>query len=337
MNYSTPAISVLMTLFNAEAYLGASIESIQLQTFQDWEFIIVDDASTDRSLAIAESYAEKDSRIKIIRNAINKGQTRCLNQGLAEARGAWIARQDADDISHPERFEKQWQYIQKKPELALLGTNGLLINDRDKVIGFLDVPLTHELITWSMALKNPFLHTSVMFRTEVVRSLGGYDEHYQIAQDYDLWARIIQQYHAANLSERLISYRHLESSLSKSGKNKAFEEAHKISQREEYNSFGRKLQVTERLLLQDFREGLEGKQQVAFLKLYKNLQTSFCPTSKKITNDQQRLEAVHHLQRAGSQHQTRYGQLKEVMAAFLAAPLYTMQWLKSRFLNQNSE
>lgn len=333
MTCSLPSISVLMTVFNAEAYLAASIESIQWQTFKDWEFIIVDDASTDSSLVIAESYAEKDSRIKIIRNSVNKGQTRCLNQGLALARGEWIARQDADDLSHRERFEKQWQCIQQEPGLALLGTSGVLIDHNGKVIGLLDVPLTQELITWSLAIKNPFLHTSVMFRTEVVRSLGGYDEHYQIAQDYDLWTRMIRQYRVANLPERLISYRHLESSLSKAGKNKAFQEAHQIAQREEQNSFGRDLQPEERSLLQNFREGAEVKQQAAFLKLYKNLQPSFPSASKKITDDQQRLEAGHHLQRAGSKNQNRYGQLREVMAAFLAAPLYTVQWLKSRFLN----
>lgn len=322
MNHSLPAISVLMTVFNAEAYLADSIETIQRQTFKDWEFIIVDDASTDHSVTIAESYAEKDPRIKIIRNAINKGQTHCLNQGLVEARAIWIARQDADDLSHPERFEKQWQRIQQEPGLALLGTSGVLIDRSGKVIGLLDVPLTQELITWSVAIKNPFLHTAVMFRTEIARSLGGYDEHYQIAQDYDLWTRMIRQYRVANLSERLVGYRHLESSLSKSGKNKAFQEAHGISQREEQNSFGRKLLPDERSLIQAFREGAEMKQQAAFLQLCKDLQPSFSSASKKITADQQRLEAVYHLQRAGSKNQNRYDQLRELMAAFLAAPLH---------------
>ena len=385
-----------MTVFNAEAYLAASIESIQQQTFKDWEFIIVDDASTDHSLLIAESYAGKDSRIKIIRNAVNKGQTRCLNQGFALAHGGWIARQDADDISHPERFEKQWQRIQQEPALALLGTCGVMIDHADKVVGLLDVPLTHELIVWSAAIQNPFLHTSAMFRTEIVRSLCGYDEHYQIVQDYDLWTRIIRQnlsskstdtanngvapvlasstpcssqafnsltparlaptglpsavdpaaatphvlatlktgsqYRVANLPERLISYRHLETSLSKSGKKRTFQEALQIAQREEKNSFGRNLQPEERLLIQSFRERSDIKQQAAFLQLCKKLQYSFPLTSQQITADQQRLEAAYHLQRAGSKNQNRYDQLREVMTAFLVAPLYTLQWLKNRFL-----
>ena len=235
-DFTNPVITVLMTVFNAEPYLAASIESIRRQTFIDWEFILVDDASTDRSLMIAESYAKKDPRIKIIRNVVNKGQTRCLNQGLTEACGILIARQDADDLSHPKRFEKQWKRFQEEPELALLGTCGVMINEVGSRVGLLDVPLTHELIAWSAAIKNPFLHTSVMFRTEVSQFLGSYDEYYQIAQDYDLWTRIIRKYRVANLPERLIRYRHLESSLSKLGRSQAFEEANKISIREEKNS-----------------------------------------------------------------------------------------------------
>lgn len=333
MKYPTePAISILMTVFNAEAYLAASIESIQQQAFKDWEFIIVDDASTDCSLAIAESYAEKDPRIKITRNAVNKGQTRCLNQGLAKACGTWIARQDADDISHPERLEKQWQRIQQEPALALLGTCGVMINCADRIVGILDVPLTHELITWSAAIQNPFLHTSVMFRAEVVRLLGGYDERYQIAQDYDLWTRIMRDYHVANLPERLVGYRHLEASLSKSGASRMFEEAAQIGEREEENSFGRKLQLEERLLIRVFREGGDVKQQTAFVTLLKKLQSSLSSRSQKIAADQQRLNAVYHLESAGSKNQNCFGQLREVMGAFLAAPAYTVRWLKSRFL-----
>ncbi|MBM3856795.1 MAG: glycosyltransferase [Verrucomicrobia bacterium] len=322
-----PAITILMTVFNAESYLAVSIESIQRQTFSDWEFIIVDDASTDRSLAIAESYAEKDLRIKIIRNAINKGQTRCLNQGLVEARGSLVARQDADDLSHLQRLEKQWKRFQQEPTLVLLGTCGLMINQEDDLIGILDKPLTHEVICWSAAIANPFLHTSVMFRADVVRALGDYDEDYQIAQDYDLWARIMGRYRVANLPERLISYRHLESSLSKSGKNKAFQEAQAIAMREEKNSFGRELKPQERCLIQAFREG-ESVNQQEFMRVFKNLQSSFTSASQ---NDRRRLRAIYYLQGAGSKKQSRYDQLRGVMAACLAAPFYTFQWLQSRF------
>lgn len=327
-----PAISVLMTVFNAQEYLAASIESIQQQTFKNWEFIIVDDASTDSSLGIAESYAEKDSRIKIIRNAVNKGQTPCLNQGLAEARGALIARQDADDLSSSKRFEKQWQRFQEEPALALLGTCGVMINQNNKIVGILDMPLTHELIAWSAAIRNPFLHTAVMFRADVVRDLGCYDEHYQIAQDYELWTRIMRSHRVANLPARLIAYRHLEFSLSKLGKEKAFQEAHRVAQREEKNSFGRELQPQERSLLEAFREGAEVKQQADFWKLYKKLQRDLFLTSQKKIADQHCLEAQYHLQCAGAKKQNCFTACNEMIAAFLTAPRYTVQWLKNRFL-----
>ncbi len=319
-----------MTVFNAEAYLASSIESIQRQTCTDWEFIIVDDASTDASLAIAESHAGKDIRIKVIRNALNKGQTRCLNQGMAKARGILIARQDADDLSHPERLEKQWQRFQQEAALALLGTCGGMINQEKKLVGILDKPLSHEVITWSAPMMNPFLHTSVMFRADVVRSLGGYDEHYEIAQDYDLWTRIMRYHRVANLAQRLISYRHLDSSLSKSGKNKAFHEAHKIAVREERKSFGRELQPHERSLIQSFREG-ECENQYKLLQLYKILQYSL---PSHVHADLRRLEAIYHLQGAGGKNQNWHHQLRGLLAAFSAAPCYTLDWLRNRFLKQ---
>ena len=330
MNYSRPpAISILMTVFNAEPYLGFAIDSIERQTFEDWEFIIVDDASTDRSLAIAEAYAKKDPRIKIIRNAINKGQTRCLNQGLSEARGAWIARQDADDLSHPARLQRQWKRVQEEPTLVLLGTSGSMIDKMGKLIGLLDMPLTHDLIRWSAPIKNPFLHTSVMFRTDIAQSLGGYDERYHIAQDYDLWTRMIRNHRVANLSERLISYRHLDSSLSKLGAMKTFAEANEIAIREEKYSFAQELKPEERLLLQNFREG-KSVHWEELLQFCKNFQKPFPLIAQ---NDRQRLEVVYRLQCAGSKNQNRYDQLRAITQAFLTSPLYTLQWIGSRLFD----
>jgi glycosyltransferase involved in cell wall biosynthesis len=120
-----PLVTVLMTVYNAGRYLDAAIASIAAQTFRDWEFVIVDDASTDGSPEVAEAWAKRDSRIRVIRNAVNKGQTPCLNQGLREARGRWIARQDADDLSLPERLERQ---LAAADGFALLGTNGWIID-----------------------------------------------------------------------------------------------------------------------------------------------------------------------------------------------------------------
>ena len=330
-----PCISVLMTVFNAESYLAASIESILKQTFTDWEFLIVDDASTDRSVEIAENYAAKDHRIRIVRNDHNKGQTACLNQGLKEARGRWIARQDADDLSHPLRFEKQFQRIQEEPLLVLLGTSGLIIDRDDHLIGLLDPPLTQELIVWSMPFLNPFLHTAVLFNTEVVRALGGYDEQYRIAQDYDLWTRIIDAgYPAVNLPERLVSYRHLESSLSKVGQSKAFEEAGVISHRLEKKAFGRSLNQGEQQLLASFRCGLKATERKLFWKLYYSLQSSLARKKAEVMADRARLTAIYHLKIAGCCAGHWVAITQEVVAACIAKPRFVLVWLYQRLASQ---
>ena len=119
-NPAGPSVTVLMTMFNAAAHLRASVGSVLSQTFGDFEFVIVDDGSRDDSAAIVESY--RDARIRLVRNERNKGQTPCLNQGLALARGAWVARQDADDISLPRRLERQVEKALETFERAIAGS-----------------------------------------------------------------------------------------------------------------------------------------------------------------------------------------------------------------------
>ncbi|MGB7839360.1 MAG: glycosyltransferase family A protein, partial [Terrimicrobiaceae bacterium] len=166
---SEPVISVLTTVFNAGRFFEPAIRSILSQTFRNFEFLIVDDASTDGSAEVAEAWAGKDPRIRVIRNAENIGQTACLNQGLQLARGRWIARQDADDLAHPLRLSKQHQFLSIQPSVVLLGTNGRIIDGQDRLTGLLDAPLSQQAITWTSPFLNPFMHTSVMFRADVIR------------------------------------------------------------------------------------------------------------------------------------------------------------------------
>ncbi|GAB4180001.1 MAG: hypothetical protein Fur0032_20830 [Terrimicrobiaceae bacterium] len=227
-----PAISVLMPCYNAGPFLAASIASIVRQSFRDWEMLIVDDASTDGSLEIARDWARKDTRIRVLENASNKGQTRCLNQGLRECRGRWVARQDADDLSHPFRLARQFEILSSKQNIVLLGTAGRMIDSRNRLVGLLDVPNSPPCIRLAMRFLNPILHTAAAFdRSLVLTEFGGYDESFHIAQDYDLWQRIVEKYQAANLSARLVSYRHLPASLSKAGSSTAFEEASRVAAR----------------------------------------------------------------------------------------------------------
>ena len=327
---SEPVVSVLMTVFNAGRFLDPSIRSILNQTFRDFEFLIIDDASTDGSAEIAEAWAGKDPRICFIRNADNQGQTTCLNQGLRLARGRWIARQDADDLAHSSRLAKQHQFTKIRPEIVLLGSNGRIIDERDRLTGLLDAPLSHEAITWTSPFLNPFMHTSVMFRTEVIRDqFGGYNEAYRIAQDYELWTRVIAEHQGANLPERLVSYRHLTTSLSKSGRSVAFAEAAKVSQREARRVFGRNLTESEASLVASFREGLDAGDREAFWRFYDDLLSN----RNARADDLPRTVAMHHLKAAGAlSSKALRPAVAEILTALRTDFGATLRWLATRFL-----
>ena len=141
----------------------------------------------------------------------------------------------------------------------------------DRLAGLLDAPLSQQGITWTSPFLNPFMHTSVMFRTDVIRDqFGGYNEDYRIAQDYELWTRVIATHQGANLPQRLVCYRHLPTSLSKSEKNVAFAEAAQVSAREAKRIFGHDLSGRETGLVAAFREGLDPGNRQAFWQLYGN-------------------------------------------------------------------
>ncbi len=328
---SEPAVTVLMTVYNAGRFLEPSIRSILRQTFQDFEFLIVDDCSTDGSGEVAESWASKDARIKIVRNANNRGQTECLNLGLGLARGRWIARHDADDLAHPTRLVLQSRFTQSAPEIVLLGSNGRIINEQDKLVGLLDAPLSQEGITWTAPFLNPFMHTSVMFRTDVIRDeFGGYDASYRVAQDYELWTRVISRHRSANLPQRLICYRHLATSMSKVWREQAFAEATQVANREARRIFGRDLGRAEAQLIARFREGLVASDRAAFWKLYHELLTGRDSRS----GDMRRTVATHHLKAAGAlSSPSPHLALAEILVALKTAPTATLSWLATRYLN----
>jgi Glycosyl transferase family 2 len=203
---SEPAVSVLMAMYNAAAHLRAAVTSVLAQTFTNFEFVIVDDGSTDDSAAIVEGF--DDPRIRLIRNAENKGQTACLNQGLVLARGEWIARQDADDLSDPGRLARQMACLQAHPKTVLLGSAGRQIDGDGRALGEVRLPVEPWEIRWLNFFDNSFLHSAVIFRTAVVRDgFGGYDERYRCSQDYALWSQLARQWPVANLPESLIALR----------------------------------------------------------------------------------------------------------------------------------
>jgi len=204
-----PEISVIMSVYNTPpAFLEASISSILSQSFEDFEFIVVDDASSDDDVKrVLDVYAVKDARLKVLRNRENLGLTRSLNRALQIARGRYVARQDSDDVSLPDRLEKQVLFMRHRPDIVLLGTRGYIIDEDDRIIGRWEPALVPSLIRKKLLRGNQFLHTSVMFRRKTVLELGGYDESFRYSQDYDLWIRLLRRHNAANLPDYLVKHR----------------------------------------------------------------------------------------------------------------------------------
>lgn len=311
-----------MTVYNAGRFLDPSIRSITNQVFRDWEFVIVDDGSSDGSIEVLKKWAAVEPRIRLILNTNNKGQTPCLNQGLREARGHWIARQDADDLSHPLRLTRQHERIVMDSDLVLLGTCGRIIDENDRLVGLLDSPTSGAGIEWWSPFLNPFVHTSVMFRKDVIEEIGSYNESFHIAQDYDLWTRVAAQWPTTNLSERLVCYRHLGSSLSKTGKNLAFAEADQVSAREASKVFKTSPSQEVLALLSAFRAGLTKENHKNFWRFYDSELDFRSPQLKQDA-------AIHRLKSAGSVGGFRG--VSDVFQAFRCDFATTFFWLKERY------
>lgn len=207
-----PKVSVIMGVYNGGEILKSAVESILNQTFTDFEFIIIDDGSKDDSLLTLNSI--DDSRLLIIQNQDNIGLTKSLNKALRLSRGLYIARQDADDLSHPDRLLKQVTFLDNHPENALVGCNALLINEHGEQIDTINLPSKNNIINTSLIKGNVFIHGSVIFRKNIVMNIGGYRENFRNTQDYDLWLRLLENHQLANLPEYLYTLRRLQTSIS---------------------------------------------------------------------------------------------------------------------------
>lgn len=196
-----PKISILMSVYNGEKFIKQALKSIYTQTYQDFEVIIIDDASTDKTSEILINM--KDSRTFIYRNSENKGLTKSLNFGLKLCRGEYIARMDADDISHPQRFEKQVRYLDENPKCLVLGSWYGRIDSTGQVWGTKKTPTTYENIKKNLLIGNCIAHGSAMLRRSSLVEIGRYNEKYICAQDYDLWLRLSEVGEMHNLGEYL--------------------------------------------------------------------------------------------------------------------------------------
>ena len=206
-----PFFSVLLPAFNAKAHVGAAIRDILAQTFRDFELLVVDDGSTDGTSECVETFS--DPRLRLIRLPANQGLVAALNAGLHEARGKWIARQDADDRSRRDRLAKQARLLSENPDAVLVYSQARLIDGHGLWRGRLRPPLEDAGLRWDFCFRNPIPHTSAVFPLHLVREdLGGY-RNCKACEDYDLWSRLLRHGKAVGSAETLVSYRNHASSI----------------------------------------------------------------------------------------------------------------------------
>ena len=212
-NITRPLVTVLMSVFNGETYLKKAIDSILKQSYSDFEFLIINDGSSDKTAEILEHEAKRDSRIKVI-DQDNQGLVASLNCGLKKACGQFIARIDADDIAYPHRLEKQVAYMAEHPDLLALGSAITLIDDQGRTLKQIDYPTGTQEVRSAMMLGSKLAHPAVIMRREQVLQIGAYREACRHAEDYDLWLRLLELGEIDNLDEPLLYYRQHDEKIS---------------------------------------------------------------------------------------------------------------------------
>jgi glycosyltransferase involved in cell wall biosynthesis len=203
---SHPEISVVMPVYNAAAYLEEAVRSILGQTFRDFEFIIINDGSTDATASILKRYAGLDSRIRLYHQE-NQGMMSALNRGCQLARGQYIARMDADDVSLPQRLQRQLEYLEGHPEIGIVGTWIFNIDESGSVRGTWCPPTNPKLLKWTNFFGVCVSHSTVLMRRQVIEKLGFYRPDAVHAEDVDLWLRASSITEFGNVPEVLGKYR----------------------------------------------------------------------------------------------------------------------------------
>lgn len=202
----TPVISVVMPVYNADRWLKDAVESVLRQTLASFELIAVDDGSTDGSTAILEQAAGDDARVRVIRQP-HQGLVVALNRGLAEARAPLVARLDADDLAHTTRLARQVDFLDRHPEVGIVGAWAIEIDEAGRVRGRRTPEPEPGALKQLLRRMNPIIHSAVVARVDLLRRLGGYRAAFQTAEDYDLWCRASEVAEIANIPEFLVSYR----------------------------------------------------------------------------------------------------------------------------------
>ena len=202
-----PQVSVIMPVFNGEQYVAEAIESILAQTFTDFEIIIVDDASQDKSPEIIREYERRDDRVRFLRQERNMGVSHSRNRGFRASQGEYIAAMDADDLCLPQRLERQVEFLMDNHDIGVLGAGTQAVAEDLSPLYAFDLPQQHALIAFNLFVGSFFVHPSTMIRRELLETVGGYEPNRRTAIDTELWSRLMWRTRFANLPETLLLYR----------------------------------------------------------------------------------------------------------------------------------
>ncbi|HOD35758.1 MAG TPA: glycosyltransferase [Syntrophales bacterium] len=212
-----PEVSVIMAVHNGERYLEKAVKSILSQSFQNFELIIIDDASTDRTAELLAAY--NDPRIITHKNGKRRGPAGSRNRAVQLARGRYLAIMDADDFSLPHRLAMQVEFLKNKTDIALVGSSFYEIGEDDQIRSFVSVLTDHQALYPGLLNQNWFGHSTVMIRKDAMAELNGYDERFKYAHDYELFIRMSERYKLANIAEPLCCWRSSPESISNKKKN----------------------------------------------------------------------------------------------------------------------
>lgn len=202
---ASPGVTVLLPVYNGEAYLREAVDSVLRQTYPDFELLVIDDGSTDGTPDILRSY--EDPRLRVVRNEVNQGLARTLNRGLQLARGEYVARQDADDVWEPELLAVQVAFLDRNPDIAMVGCAFREIDQHGTPGRTRTLPCSPDEIHWDLHFHNTFIHSGVTIRREVLLRAGGYNENCAYGEDYELWLRLARTHRLANLKTVLARVR----------------------------------------------------------------------------------------------------------------------------------
>lgn len=197
-------VSVLMPVYNGERFLAESIESILSQTFSDWELVIVNDGSTDKSAEICKSYSDK--RIKYFANPENKGLIYTRSLAISKATSEFVAFLDSDDMALPDRLKEQVSFLENNPEYGFCGTWGISIDEDGECLKKINLPVDDQEIKTGLLYSNTFIQSSVMIRKSILTD-EAYSRDFPVAEDYDLWCRLSRRYKSCNIPKHLTKYR----------------------------------------------------------------------------------------------------------------------------------